>query len=450
MAHYGILAMTLAAAAVCLLSLWESRGNPYTAKNLFLAAWLYYGFSAGFDLLTGAEVPYKWGEVDLLGPAARGDTARVMLHYWTCGAAFLIAYHIGRRRSGLPVDRSYGIQVPPAWMLVAVHVAVAAVFAAFFLDMDRMTRAAMVQASARHKFLLLLVPLVLALDMVLIVQCRDRCGRLAWALSLALSLITGNRVYVLLVFLVAVYRWRPRLTGWKLASMIGGCALVIFSFKIAYSVGLGWWQGDRVDASMIYANLQFSLAALDAHASYLISVFYLRQASPLWLGASYCEIPWCLTWPRFLGGHDVRTLAEMYMQTYHPDLAARGGGMAFSAISEAWLNFAGAGPILLGLVWGVATRCFDRARRGCAFYVFLFMTARLFRSDFATLYKNWIVVWGLLFASVLALLAAYTILLQVQRALRAQRDVVVGPRGGSRARHASLPGHSLGLTPPAK
>jgi hypothetical protein len=92
--------------------------------------------------------------------------------------------------------------------------------------------------------------------------------------------------------------------------------------------------------------------------------------------------------------------------------------MAFSAIAEAWLNFGWLGPVLLGHVWGAAARFFDGRSRGICYYLFLILTVRLFRSDFATLYKNWIVVWGSLFCVAIVLLIVYTVLTEAHQLSR--------------------------------
>ena len=68
--------------------------------------------------------------------------------------------------------------------------------------------------------------------------------------------------------------------------------------------------------------------------------------------------------------------------------------MGFSALAESLLNFGLFGPAVLGFAWGSLTKFFDSHRRGIMFYIFAFMTIRLFRSDFASLYKSYIIVFG--------------------------------------------------------
>jgi hypothetical protein len=87
-------------------------------------------------------------------------------------------------------------------------------------------------------------------------------------------------------------------------------------------------------------------------------------------------------------------LSQAFDWEYLPHQAEEGISMAFSAIAECWLNFGIVGPVLLGIAFGVAAKIIDTRPRGIAFYVFALLAFRLFRSDFASLTKNWIVIYG--------------------------------------------------------
>jgi len=67
-------------------------------------------------------------------------------------------------------------------------------------------------------------------------------------------------------------------------------------------------------------------------------------------------------------------------------------GLGFSGLAEAWLNFGTLGPLAVGVVWGGVSSFVDSRPRGLSFYVFAIMSARFFRSDFASLAKTWCVV----------------------------------------------------------
>ena len=422
MNYLAISSMTcLAIGAFAWLIATSQHRNLYSLRNLFLAVWLYYGFSIGIDLMLGAELPYTTGEPHLSERHTWNAIARVMWHYVLCGLAFMVTYSVTLPRvAPKAMDVRIPLRMPPSWVMVLAHAAAAIFFIQVFFGMERVERLARAQESTSYKFACLIVPVFLALDVIVILADQGKRGQLAWVLAVLLSLVTGNRSYVLLCFLVAAFRWRPAIRGWRLVGMASSCGLVIFTFKTSYSVGQSWWLGERISLDMVLDHLQFSLAALDANASYLIAIFYMGEPSPLWLGRSYIETPLLLAWPRFLGGSEVQTLAEHYVWTYHPSVAAQGGAMAFSAMAEAWLNFGHVGSILVGIVFGGLTRVFDSMPRGISFYIVMLIVVRLFRSDAATLVKNWIIVWGVMFAIVYVGLCVYTAL--------------ASPRTGSRLR----------------
>ena len=411
--------MTALAIMAFLWLIATSQRNLYSLRNLFLACWLYYGFAVGMDLMTGAEIPYTQGEVHIMDPATWGSVAFVMWNYALVGMMFLVTYHFMQGNEvSKPLPLRYNVTTPPEWGIVLLHLAAAYVYASIFLGMDRMERIAMAQRYTSYKFATLVVPLVLATDILLILNSRDRKSVLTSLLALGLALLTGNRNYVLFVFLVTAFHWRLSLRGWKVAGLVTSCGVLVFAFKTVYSVGLAWLAGARVDAQMVYENLHLSLSSLDADASFSIAMFYTGRESPLWLGKSYIETPILLAWPRFLGGLNVSTLAEDYVWAYHIRTAERGGAMAFSAIAEAWLNFGYLGACLLGVFWGAVANFFDRRPRGVAYFIVLLMVARLFRSDTATLFKNWVLVWGTLFVISLAGLSVYTALVSPLRSTR--------------------------------
>jgi hypothetical protein len=151
----------------------------------------------------------------------------------------------------------------------------------------------------------------------------------------------------------------------------------------------------------------FSFSVLDGAASYSMFVAFLQSGeAPMWLGSTYLEIPLRMSWPRFLGSFEVRTLAEQYSWHFAPTMAAYGGGLGFSALAEAWLNFGFAGPALLGAVWGAVCKHFDTRPRGIAFFLLAMMMLRVFRSDFASLYKSVLFVPGVMLIGWIVLLLA--------------------------------------------
>lgn len=413
-----ISAMTLMAT---LMFLWviasSQQTNLYSLKNLFLAVWLYYGFAVGIDLLSGAEIPYTNGEIYMMDQANWPRVAFVMWCYLICGIAFLVTYAVMQgNRPSQPLELRYTLHTPPEWAIVLIHVLVAYFYIKIFFGLDRMERLAMASRYTSYKFGQLLIPLAMSMDIITILCGNKRKSMLCIALALLLALVTGNRSYVMLVVLVGTFHFRPALHGWKLFGIVGSCGFMVFAFKTLYAVSLAWYLGDRVDMEMIYENLHLTLSGLDADASYSIAMFFTSHESPLWLGSSYVKTPILLAWPRFLGGIEVTTLAEDYVWSYHILTAKKGGALAFSAIAESWLNFSYLGPILLGAGWGAISNYLDNRARGIAYFIAILMIARLFRSDAASLVKNWILVWGAMFFIAMLLLTIYSVLVAPKRA----------------------------------
>lgn len=425
MAFFFITAMTLFAIVMyCWLIASSHQTNLYSLRNLFLTVWLYYGFAVGIDILTGAEIPYRAGEVYMMDPSTWGSVAFVMWSYVLCGVSFIATYLVMQGSQEIrPIELKYDLRTPPEWCLLLLHVAALYIYVEVLFGLDRMERIAMSQLFASYKFATLVVPLMLALDILVVLTERGRKAVVAIGLALLLAFVTGNRNYILFVFLVAAFHWRPALRGWKLVGMVSTCAFLVITFKTLYAVAHDWAMGGRVDAKMFYDNLQMTLSGLDAYASYVIAAFYTDQPSPLWLGKSYFQTPILLAWPRFLGGINVSTLAEDYVWRYHTAMAARGGAMAFSAIAEAWLNFGYFGSALLGVFWGAIANFFDRRPRGVMYCIVLLMIARLFRSDAASLFKNWVLVWGAMFVVALTVLTIYTVIVEPKLS-RSRRPVL--------------------------
>jgi len=436
---YAVFLMTAFACGLCIfLFLQSAKTNLFSLRNVFMLVWFYYGFSVGIDLLTGVEIPYTKGEPDLMDPATWPAVVFVMGNYISCGLVFLFSYNVSSTKEPRAIDHRYDIRLPASWFLIAVHVFAGYAYISIFFGMTRMERSSLASISTYYKFVCLLVPLVLVLDIVIMTTSGDeKKSRLAAFLMLPLSLVTGHRTYVLFVFLIAAFRWRPRIRARMLMAGVL-CGVFVFVGKTAYAMSLSWYQGEAISLAMFYEYSQLSLSDLDAGASYWIAMFYTQEPTPWWCGYSYVQLPMDITWPRFLGGSDVTTLAEDYVWRYHVDFASRGGGLAFSAIAEAWLNFGYFGSIILGAFWGVTARYFDNRPRGVAFYIYLLIVVRLFRSDFATLYKNWVLVWGSMFFVVVVGLVVYTVLAELNSPQRLQQlGIAPSPRPATPSRSAN-------------
>lgn len=407
---FTIFLMTGFAACLCCYAFVSSAAtNLYSARNLFLAVWFYYGFAVGIDILTGVKISYIPGEPDLMNPNTWKSVSFVMWNYVLLGVTFFVVYSICSNRQARPIMLKYDLRIPPVWLIVAIHVAIIYFYFTFFLGMSRMERLAMASYSIKHKFMAMLVPLILVLDIIAIMSAKETKARITSILMFPLAVVTGHRTLVLLAIMIAAYRWRPKVRT-RFVVMAVSAGLMIYLGKTGYALALDWVNGIPISWASFVEYCQLSLADLDASPSYWIAMFYTDEPSPLWLGSSYTLIPLQITWPRFLGGISVETLAEQYVWQYHTKFAASGGGLAFSAVAEAWLNFGYVGTVIVGAFWGMLARFFDNRPRGISYYLFLMMIIRLFRSDFASLYKNWVLVWGTLVVVALSSLVVYSMI----------------------------------------
>jgi len=260
---------------------------------------------------------------------------------------------------------------------------------------SRQTRSLLLDQDISFKILSVMLLLARALDLIFIVVSDDR--RQATVVMIAgtlLGVIVGDRTWALFFPLVLLMRYNVKINRRQLIGIAFVGFLLVVSWKTIYARALAFFTTGTpfyFPESLPY----LSLSRIDATSSFRIFATFLKMGnSPYWLGSTYVKIPLAITWPRFLTDDPVLTLSEQYIWSFVPDAAARGAGMGFSALAESWLNFGFLGPILLGLTWGLLARFVDHKRRGLSFFVMAIMTIRLFRSDFASLYKNWVVLLG--------------------------------------------------------
>jgi hypothetical protein len=89
-------------------------------------------------------------------------------------------------------------------------------------------------------------------------------------------------------------------------------------------------------------------------------------------------------------------LSEQFVRSNYADLAARGGGAAFSLVAEGWLDFGSiVGPLLFGLACGALLSGVERRRARVPHGLvarltpyFAFYVAMQHRNEFGTLFKT--------------------------------------------------------------
>ena len=133
------------------------------------------------------------------------------------------------------------------------------------------------------------------------------------------------------------------------------------------------------------------------------------------------------------------TLSQEFARRHYAELAARGGGTAFSAVAEAWLAFGSfVGPLCAGFALGALALALERAVRRAPDGFWARVSPALavlaviaHRSEAATLVKQVFIVAA---PAALALLAAEALGLLRRARARARVPRLAGARGPRRAR----------------
>lgn len=370
--------------------------HVFSMHNIFFFAWLYYALSVPIDVVLGLELRIPFGVPDLNAAQMHPYLVQIFLYYLSCGLFFYVAYRIvlpGRAKLGN--DKNYDVWLPPLWLILLVNVLALSVYVGLVWRVTRLERIVLFNTRVPYKLFSVSVTFVKAFDLLYMIVCKDRKASIYLLAALVIfSFLEAGRTGSVIFAMLFVARWRISLSKVKLLLfLVLALAFVIYWRPLCMYAQDRYAGGDRRFWEI--RTPPISLSGIDATSSWIIFADHLSVGnSPYWLGSSYVKIPLLLTWPRFLSKNPVMTLAEQYMFTFRPKRAARGSRMGFSALCESWLNFGLLGPALLGMVWGTLSKFFDSRPRGITFYIFAFITYRLFRSGAAELYKSYIVVFG--------------------------------------------------------
>ncbi len=390
---------TLAVAA------WMLSGRFHVAsmRNVFLLVSAYFSLCVPLDLLLGLEL--RGGReflADLNDDLFRPHIVRGLILYLECIICFLAAYSLLPGRTTESVSpRTYDLSLPPLWVAIGVNLACLALYSLAFGSFARIDRFFLARHSVSYKLMSLVVPATYAFNFLYLLRTDNhRAARWLVGWSICFSFLTGGRMWGAAMLLFYLVRYRVTLRRWQVVTL--GTVFVAASLVWKEMTGY-FWETGRLPG-LWNPDMLVGLSRFEGIQSWVMTVEILSDGpTPLWLGWSYTILPGQLLWPRFLLEFPPQTLSERYAEFLRPTLFDAGGGIGFSAIGEAWLNFGFIGPGLLGAAWGIAAKWIDRNPRGIAMIVFLIMTLRLFRSDFGSLFKSWTVMFAATLVVVLVL-----------------------------------------------
>ncbi len=394
--NYQLSIITLLLISGCAIWFHSHRFNLHSLHNVFLFALFYYALSVPIDLLLGFEIRTPPGMPDLNSSDMLGYVYEVLTFYLICAITFLLTYNLIPWKTRLAQNnKHYNIWLPPLWFLVLIHIIVLIIYINLSWDLNRSERALLSSQNVWYKLYGIIVMLLQALDFLYIIVCSNRRkSTYVLLLFIVIGVVAGSRTIIVLYPLVFIARWKidiPRLYYLLICGLI---LILLIYWKPAYYYVIETFVGGN-PSLISMSTPRISLSSIEAASSYQIFVDYLRRGDiPYWLGSTYVKIPINLIWPRFLSEIPILTLADEYMWTFRPEIAAIGGRMGFSALAESWLNFGLIGPAMLGAMGGIISKYFDSKSRGVIFYIFLLIIYRLFRSDAGELFKSWILVFG--------------------------------------------------------
>lgn len=386
--------------------LWLARPNFAFDSSLAVItlAWAYYTFAIPLDLWLGFSVKGAQRLPDLEDPAMFGYVIDVVLYHIAFMAGVLVGYkgmQTLRRTSARPAAAadvgfpSWLAQpaVLPGWCTYVVAGLAVTVYWTIVDTANRGLQEELLRQDAYLRSLSFLVEISLGWVVWHVLNVADprRAFRVLPAAAIV-GLSTGARVYLGVAALIFLLRYRIRLSLRARIALFVVAGLAVVLWKVLYSqVSSFVLTGEFLELAEMLPNL--GLAELEASDSWAYFVYFLREgSSPLWLGWSYVNLTLANLAPRALTGVESTTLAVEYAARLNPAFAEAPMGLGFSGLAEAWLNFGTLGPLAVGVVWGGVSSFVDSRPRGLSFYVFAIMSARFFRSDFASLAKTWCVV----------------------------------------------------------
>lgn len=389
-----IAAMTLV--ALVILNAWFSERRLVISRtgDVFMLAWFYYGFAIAFDVLLGLDVQGIPGMTDFSDDTSRELLVHVLTYYLLCGGAFFIAYSSTRKAPRSARATSSAV-LPPIPVIIAAHVVLLLLLAhAGYFGLTRPQRILLISDSLSLRLTVHWMAILRAVDLLVIILSDRKSYVMGTAVAaICLGLASGGRMELMSIVLILVLKHRFSCGRLKFVSAIVVLLMVFASWKSAYQYVHNRYFEPGTNRQVL-EFVSTSLSGIDSYASSLIAVTALQNDCPYHVGKTYIYDAVQATLPREWRAPAFLPLSQQFDWDYLPHRAEEGISMAFSAIAESWLNFGIVGPVLLGIAFGVAAKKIDTRPRGIVFYIFALLAFRLFRSDFASLCKNWIVIYG--------------------------------------------------------
>lgn len=379
-------------------ALYTHRGfRIHSILQIFLIVWGYYVMAAPLDALLGiSDLGLLGGPLylDLNTDEASKLRYSMLFHQTLLLCGCLVVYFIcpftGRRHEFGRVEKSR-IKRPRIEFAVLVNLICLSIYLFDVRGLSRQDIQLLTDEAGARAFIFELPTFLLALNCLLLLRAPS-LGILA--IGLCSAFLSDNRTHIVLLLVLYSLSARPSLS-WLKATTIGILLLLflLFAKGLHSNFRVLLDSGSVGDFQLNPFSGFAGMEAADADGMHLY--FISQDPSPMWMGRSYVTRTFDRLTPAVINPYRSPSLAREHGEMFNPTLVQSGGGIGFSGILEAWLNFGWIGPLLAGIAIGLICRVADdQPRPNVLTILAICIVTRFFRSDAASLIKTWLIIFG--------------------------------------------------------
>jgi hypothetical protein len=375
----------------------QEQINPVNLKFQFLFYWLFYGFSVPLDFVFGFEIIQPWAKVDYSQEKYFNSMLLSIFLFYSVLIGFLMTY-----REASPIcyeakSRETRLITIPYIILVAIIVIYFIYSLDDILSLSRMERNIQGENSS-YRILKFFETTLIASGCVFILYNKNiKNVHLLTILVLLLGAAQGDRSSIIIPIFAWLLRFKPTIKFRTLCLVGISGIFILFVWKALYSFAIASVLGSEVTLGDMFQS--FSISVIEPVSSYNLTTWVITDwgIGDIYAGYTIFVLPLIRALPRFLFEFEATTLAESFLSLYLPHIAATGGGRGFGIVAEFYLNFYLIGPFIFGILWGLISKFVNKNNSLVISFVFLLCNFRIFRSDVASVFKTYIILYGSIF-----------------------------------------------------
>jgi len=375
----------------------EKRIDPIDFKFQFIFYWLFYGFAVPIDYVIGFEIIKPWAVVDYTQEKFFYSMLTAMLLFYTTLIGFLITY-----RKPIPINhyvknQNVKLLTIPITLLVIIVVSYFLYNLDDILSLSRMERNIQ-GVNSSYRILKFFETVLTATGCIFILFNKNiKNVHILTFILILLGAAQGDRSSILVPAFAWLLRVKPTIKTRHFFILILSALFLLFVWKALYSFAIAYALGNDVSLNDMLKSFSFSI--IEPVSSYNLTTWVLADwgLGDIYGGYTIFVLPYLRALPRFLFEFDVPTLAEQFMSLYLPHIAAKGGGRGFGIVAEFYLNFYYIGPFIFGIIWGLLAKYINNKHSLILSFIFLLCNFRIFRSDVASVFKSYVIMYGSVF-----------------------------------------------------